>query len=53
MEKEVEARGEDETGKGRERGRRGEKFNRIVRYSERRGVETPYGIASGEEGYDD
>lgn len=33
-----------------ERRRRGETFNRMEKWSERREVETPYGITSGEEG---
>lgn len=38
--------------KSGEREREGEKFNKIEKQSERREVQTPYGIASGEEGYD-
>lgn len=45
-------RGEEERGKG-ERGQAGEKCNRTEKQSERREEETPYGIASGEEGQDD
>lgn len=39
-------------GKG-ERRQGGEKFDRTEKQSERREVETPYGIASGEDDQDD